>query len=78
MATGIASEVLTTTLGRGLAGNLIKFIPGVGTLIGTLINASTAVAITEALGWGVAKLLNDGEDFEINKLIPLVLGQLKK
>ncbi|MGO2588639.1 MAG: YcjF family protein, partial [Leuconostoc mesenteroides] len=49
-------------LGRSAVGNIIKFIPAVGTVSGAVINASVAVSITEALGWVTVKMLNDGED----------------
>lgn len=39
-----------TVIGRSIVSNLLKFIPGVGTLAGGAIAASTAVAITSAFG----------------------------
>lgn len=45
------STVLATYAGRGISQALVGWIPG----IGNAINASTAAAITESLGWFVAK-----------------------
>ena len=49
-------------LGRSAVGNLLKFIPAVGTVAGAAINAVVASTITQALGWVTVKMLNDGED----------------
>ena len=49
-------------LGRSTVGNLLKFIPAVGTVAGAAINAVVASTITQALGWVTVKMLNDGED----------------
>lgn len=35
--------------------NIIKGIPGVGTVVGGVISAGTSVALTETLGWIVAE-----------------------
>ena len=40
----------TTVLGKTIVANLIKFIPGVGSVAGAAISASTAAALTAALG----------------------------
>ena len=58
----LSKELVVVGLGRGAVGNIIKFIPAVGTVTGAAINASVAVSITEALGWTTVKMLNDGED----------------
>lgn len=41
-------------LGKMLAGNLLKLLPGVGGLIGGLVNVSVAAALT----WGLGKAVN--------------------
>ena len=57
------SESLGKSLTKELAvGNILKVIPVVGTVTGGMVNASVAVAITEALGWVTVKMLNDGVD----------------
>jgi len=58
----LSKELVVVGLGRSAVGNIIKFIPAVGTVTGAAINASVAVSITEALGWTTVKMLNDGED----------------
>ncbi|MCS6864634.1 MAG: GTPase [Gemmataceae bacterium] len=39
-----------TMVGRGIVGGLLKLIPGVGSVVGGVISASTAAAITTAFG----------------------------
>ena len=53
-AKSIAGVALTQQARRALVANLLKAIPGAGTILGSVISASTAVALTEALGWIVA------------------------
>lgn len=53
-AKSIAGVALTQQAGRALVANLLKAIPGAGTILGSVISASTAVALTEAVGWIVA------------------------
>lgn len=50
----ILSVTLTQQAGRAIASNIIKAVPGAGTILGGVIGASTAAAITETLGWIVA------------------------
>lgn len=58
----LTRELVIVSLGRGAVGNLMKFIPAVGTVAGAAINAVVASTITQALGWVTVKMLNDGED----------------
>lgn len=57
MVTGGSLQVLLGSLltmtGKSLAANLLKLIPGVGTLIGGLINASIATTLTTLFGEAV-------------------------
>lgn len=46
----VASTSVATSAGRNLAGNLLKFVPGAGTLTGGVINASVASGLTLAMG----------------------------
>ena len=62
VAHGLAKELVVVGLGKSAVGNILKFIPAVGTVTGGIINASVASAITESLGWVTVKMLNDGED----------------
>ena len=46
----VASTSVATTLGRTAAANLLKFIPGAGSIAGGVINASVASGFTLAIG----------------------------
>ena len=48
-----------TLIGRTIVSNLIKFIPGVGSVIGGAISASTAAIITYALGYAFIEICKD-------------------
>lgn len=54
LGTGLA-ETIMPACGRSLAGNLIKLIPGAGTVIGGLINATVASTLTYASGMALNK-----------------------
>lgn len=47
----------TTLIGRTLAGSVIKLLPGVGTVAGDAINASSAAILTTALGEAYVRLM---------------------
>lgn len=54
--TGVAGGVvgqLAGMLGRTLAGNLVKLVPGVGTWVGDVINVSVASTMTAGIGYGI-------------------------
>lgn len=59
--TGFVSSTIgtagTTVLGKTIASNIIKLIPGVGTVAGGLISGSTAGLLTTALGEAYIKLM---------------------
>lgn len=52
--TGVSGAVFT---GRALVSNLLKMIPGAGTVIGGLISGSTAALITTALAYAYINLM---------------------
>lgn len=58
----LSKELVIVSLGRSAVGNILKFVPAVGTVAGAAINATVASTITESLGWVTVKMLNDGED----------------
>lgn len=62
---GVLKATVISNFGKSLAGNLLKFIPGVGTLAGGTINAGVAVGFTEALGFAIVGELRgtDNADF---------------
>lgn len=53
VALGSVASQLVANVGRTLAGNLIKLIPGAGTVIGDVVNAAVATSITAAVGYAV-------------------------
>ena len=53
-AKSILGVGVTQQAGRAVASNLLKAVPGVGTVVGGFIGASTAAALTEASGWVIA------------------------
>jgi uncharacterized protein (DUF697 family)/GTP-binding protein EngB required for normal cell division len=50
LASSVVGCTAATAVGRSIVGNLLKFIPGVGTLAGDAINATVAFALTKGLG----------------------------
>lgn len=66
-AKSIAGVALAQQAGRAIASNIIKAVPGLGTIFGCVIGASTAATLTEALGWIVADdfyRMSNGEEPE--------------
>jgi uncharacterized protein (DUF697 family) len=49
----ILKAKVVSMLGKAVAGNLIKLIPGAGAIIGGTINAAVASSITYAMGRGL-------------------------
>lgn len=62
LSKSLSKELLVVGLGRGAVGNIMKFVPAVGTVAGAAISGAVASTITEALGWTTVKMLNNGED----------------
>lgn len=56
-------------VGKTIVSNLLKFIPVAGTLVGGAVSASTAVALTEALGHAYVKTLSSFYDEKELKVI---------
>lgn len=48
----------TTVLGRTIVANLVKLIPGAGSMVGAVISGSTAAALTAALGEAYIGVMN--------------------
>lgn len=55
--TGFLSTAAVSNLGKSLAGNLIKLIPGAGSVIGAVINGGVAGSITFGIGAALNELL---------------------
>lgn len=69
---GAFKATLVSGLGKSLAGNLLKFIPGVGTIVGGTLNAGVAVAFTEALGNEVVSKLRGADNADIIDLANVI------
>nr|QJS06529.1 GTPase [Arthrobacter sp.] len=59
---GALKATAASAIGKGIAGNLLKMIPVVGTVAGGVINAGISVAFTEAIGFGVANAFENSTD----------------
>ncbi|AEF25185.1 YcjF family protein [Streptococcus parauberis] len=59
LVSGVVQATTATTLGRTAVTSIIKFVPGIGTVVGALIGSGVAVAITESIG---QKLINQFEE----------------
>lgn len=55
---GTGASLVISNLGKSIVASLLKFIPGVGTIVGGVINASVAGAITFAMGTSLNVILN--------------------
>ena len=53
-AKSIAGVALTQQAGRAIFTNILKTVPGIGSVGGGIVGATTAATLTEALGWIVA------------------------
>lgn len=76
-AKSLATITLARGAGRAIVANLLKAIPGVGSVLGGIISATTAAAITEGLGWLIADdfyRMHKGEEPEN---ILEIMGDLK-
>ncbi|WP_054670024.1 DUF697 domain-containing protein [Lentilactobacillus senioris] len=60
---GVLTATTASSVGKSVVGNAFKLIPGVGTVTGAMITGSTAVAVTEGLGFAIANAFEtDGID----------------
>ncbi|MEQ8973153.1 MAG: GTPase [Coleofasciculus sp. C1-SOL-03] len=72
------------TVGRAIAANLLKMIPGAGTIVGGAISASTAAALTLALGLAYIESLKyylkrklEGHEIPLSELAKIIVEQYK-
>lgn len=82
MGVAISRELIVVGLGRSVVGNVMKLIPGVGSVAGAAINGTVATTITQALGWVTVKQLNEGVDIfddvmSLQKQFEGLVGTLK-
>ena len=74
---GVLKATMISTFGKSLAGNLLKFIPVVGTLAGGTINAGVAVGFTEALGFAIVDELRGTDNADLIDLANVIKDVLK-
>ena len=79
ISSSLISGILISQIGKSIAGNLLKFIPMVGTWIGGTINATVAGAITFALGtaiseicYGTCKAILNGKDVDLDHIFDML------
>lgn len=58
LVSGIAGALGMAVVGRWAAGSLVKFIPGVGSILGGIINSTVAGGLTVSLGLTYIKFLS--------------------
>lgn len=56
MSQSVVANLVITQIGKSVAGNLIKLLPGIGTVTGSMINATVASSITYLIGMTVSQL----------------------
>ena len=74
---GVLKATVISNFGKSLAGNLLKFIPGVGTLAGGTINAGVAVGFTEALGFAIVDELRGTDNADLIDLANVIKDVFK-
>lgn len=52
----LIGDIVISQLGKSIVGNLLKFIPGAGSIAGALINGAVASTLTFALGTAISKI----------------------
>ncbi|GAA8938563.1 hypothetical protein HpEKB20_13280 [Helicobacter pylori] len=57
LITGLLCVTIVAQVGRTLVNGLFKLIPGVGSVVGAVISGTTAVVITEGIGFAYLKVL---------------------
>ncbi|MFK3858099.1 YcjF family protein [Pseudoalteromonas rhizosphaerae] len=67
--TGIMGVTALAQVGKALVSNALKFIPGAGTLIGGTISATTAIAITEAVGHAYIAVMEKFFNMETGEVV---------
>ncbi|GHP26786.1 hypothetical protein VN0211_06300 [Helicobacter pylori] len=68
LITGLLCVTIVAQVGRTLVNGLLKFIPGVGSVVGAVISGTTAVVITEGIGFAYLKALETCFNDEIGEV----------
>ena len=71
----VVSDIIIGNIGKSVAGGLFKLIPGVGTILGGVISAGVASAITYGLGKATSEIcynsclkINEGKNVDLNEI----------
>lgn len=71
----VVSDIIIGNIGKSVAGGLFKLIPGVGTILGGVINAGVASAITYGLGKATSEIcynsclkIIEGKNVNLNEI----------
>ena len=71
----VVSDIIIGNIGKSVAGGLFKMIPGVGTILGGVINAGVASAITYGLGKATSEIcynsclkIIEGKNVDLNEI----------
>ena len=75
---GAVWAVAATSFGRGVVGNAFKFVPGLGTVAGATILATTAVGLTEVIGWAIVNELETGNKVQPGDIFGIIMNAVKK
>lgn len=70
--------LITTTVGRTLAGSIAKIVPGVGTLVGGAINGGVAASITAAIGYSFKTIFEKEWKLDASTIQSVFYDFLKK
>ena len=72
----VVSDIIIGNIGKSVAGGLFKMIPGVGTILGGVINAGVASAITYGLGKATSEIcynsclkIIEGKNVDLNEIL---------
>lgn len=81
--TGILGVTALAQVGKTVVSNALKFIPGVGSIVGGAISAATAVALTQAVGHAYIQVLvsyynPDSGIVELPESVTMILATFKE
>lgn len=68
VVTGILGITAVAQVGKAVVSNILKFIPVVGSVIGGAVSATTAIALTQAVGHAYIKVLETYYNKETNSV----------
>lgn len=74
---GVLTSMTAATIGKSVAGGVFKLVPGVGTVVGGFISGTIAVSITQAMGYAVAKGLEEDKIETTNDLMAVLASAIQ-